>query len=192
MAEDILKGKYVRLVAVDPIEMAEASIRWGRDSEYLRYAMIEPVNQYSTRMVTNWIKKDQEVDPPGRCEFAIRSVDGDRLIGTCGLGGDFYPHGEAFVGIGLGEREQWGKGYGTDAMLVILRYAFQELNLRRVTLSVSGYNPRAIRSYEKAGFVHEGLSHNFFLRDGKRWDIVFMGILREEWQAIIQQQAEYL
>jgi RimJ/RimL family protein N-acetyltransferase len=187
----MLKGKYVRLAAVDAQEMAEASVRWGRDSEYLRYAMIEPVNQYSIRLVTNWIQKDQEVDLPGRFEFAIHSIEDDRLIGTCGLGGDFYPSGEGFVGIGLGEREQWSKGYGTDAMLVILGYAFQELNLRRVTLSVSAYNPRAIRSYEKAGFVHEGRSRNFFLRDGKRWDIVFMGILREEWQAI-KQQAEYL
>ena len=61
---------------------------------------------------------------------------------------------DAFVGLGIGETEYWNKGYGTDVMNVLLRYAFMELNLLRVTLSVFEYNPRAIRSYEKAGFRH--------------------------------------
>jgi RimJ/RimL family protein N-acetyltransferase len=68
-------------------------------------------------------------------------------------------------------------------MQVILRYAFQELNLRRVSLDTFEYNPRAIRSYEKAGFVHEGRVRKFLLREGRRWDMLFMGILREEWLA---------
>jgi RimJ/RimL family protein N-acetyltransferase len=186
MEECSLKGRLVQLSAVEPNEMAEAAVRWGRDSEYLRLSMIEPVNQFSVRMITDWIQKDQENDPPKGYDFAIRTLEDDHLVGNCGLGGDIFPHGEAFVGIGIGERELWNKGYGTDAMMVILRYAFMELNLRRVALSTSAYNPRAIRSYEKAGFVHEGRMREFFRRDGQRCDIVFMGILREEWLAISQ------
>ena len=113
--------------------------------------------------------------------MASAALEDDRLIGYIGLEGDIFPHGEAFVGIGIGERELWGKGYGTDAMKVILRYAFQELNLRRVSLDTFEYNPRAIRSYEKAGFVHEGRAEDFLYREGRRWDLIFMGILREEW-----------
>ena len=64
----------------------------------------------------------------------------------------------------------------------MLRFAFNELNLWRVTLGVYAYNPRAIRSYEKAGFRREGLVRGDCRRDGQRWDSVFMGILREEWQ----------
>jgi RimJ/RimL family protein N-acetyltransferase len=181
MDQDILRGELVRLTAVDPKEMAEESVRWGRDSEYLRLGMIEAVNQYSTRTISNWIEKSQEGDLPKRYEFAIRTLERDRLVGTCGLGGDIFPSGEAFLVVGIGERERWSKGYGTDAVMAILRYAFLELNYRRVSLSVSSYNPRAIRSYEKAGFAHEGRMRNFFLRDGAHWDIVFMGILQEEW-----------
>ena len=88
---------------------------------------------------------------------------------------------DAFVGIGIGNRNDWSKGYGSDAMKIILRFAFTELNLRRVTLNVFEYNPRAIRSYEKTGFRHEGRMRNALLRNGKRWDMFYMGILREEW-----------
>jgi RimJ/RimL family protein N-acetyltransferase len=87
------------------------------------------------------------------------------------------------VGIGIGEAEYRGKGYGTDAMQVILGFAFRELNLHRVSLSVFEYNPRAIRSYEKAGFRHEGRLRAEINRDGRRWDVLMMGILRTEWEA---------
>jgi RimJ/RimL family protein N-acetyltransferase len=58
-----------------------------------------------------------------------------------------------------------------------------EQNLRRVSLDTFEYNPRAIRSYEKAGFVYEGRARQYLLREGKRWDLIFMGILRQEWLA---------
>jgi RimJ/RimL family protein N-acetyltransferase len=64
------------------------------------------------------------------------------------------------------------------------------LNLRRITLGVFDYNPRAIRSYEKAGFTLEGHLRKALYRDGSRADIVFMGILREEWQALNGEQPE--
>ena len=92
------------------------------------------------------------------------------------------------MGIGLGEREYWGKGYGTDAMKIILRYAFTELNLRRVTLDVFEYNQRGVRSYEKAGFVVEGRERGLILREGRRWDVIYMGILREDWIKLEQQK----
>jgi RimJ/RimL family protein N-acetyltransferase len=93
-----------------------------------------------------------------------------------------WTHGDTFVGIGIGEPDYRGKGYGTDAMRVILRFAFMELNLHRVSLDVFEYNPRAIRSYEKAGFVIEGRKRRVVNRDGRRWDDIYMGILREEWE----------
>jgi RimJ/RimL family protein N-acetyltransferase len=73
-------------------------------------------------------------------------------------------------------------------MNVLLRFAFHEINLRRVTLTVFEYNPRAIRSYEKAGFYHEGRVRCLLNREGRRWDLLYMGILREEW--LSHQKAE--
>jgi RimJ/RimL family protein N-acetyltransferase len=66
-------------------------------------------------------------------------------------------------------------------MNVILRFAFDELNLYRISLNVFEYNQRAIRSYEKVGFVVEGREREFLRRAGRCWDMIFMGILREEW-----------
>jgi RimJ/RimL family protein N-acetyltransferase len=66
-------------------------------------------------------------------------------------------------------------------MRVILRYAFTEMNLQRITLGVFEYNPRAIRSYEKAGFKVEGILRQYLHREGRYWDEIMMGILREEW-----------
>ena len=88
------------------------------------------------------------------------------------------------IGIGLGAREYWGQGYGTDAMQTLLRYAFTEMNLRRLTLLVFDYNPRAIRSYEKCGFVKEGTVRGVLQREGQRWDWHYMGILKEEWESL--------
>jgi len=181
MDPKLLYGSLVHLTAGELPELAEAISRWDGDSEWWRLLASEPNNLFSAKKISEWIQKDQEKEPPAGYFFAIRTLDYDKLIGFIGLDGDAFPHGEMFVGIGIGEREFWGKGYGTDAMKVILRYAFQELNLRRVALDAFEYNPRAICSYEKVGFVHEGRAREFLYREGRRWDLIFMGILREEW-----------
>ncbi len=183
MNNDFLCGKLVRLTAQEPKEHAEFISRWDGDSGWWRLLTSEPCNQFSPRKIAEWIEKGQEKDPSRVHQFAIRTLEGNQLIGFIGLDGNTFPHGESFVGIGIGERQYWSKGYGTDAMQVILRYAFEELNLRRVALDTFEYNPRAVRSYEKAGFVHEGREREYLYRDGKRWDLIFMGILREEWLA---------
>ena len=188
MGTNLFEGKLVHLTAEEPETMAKAFTAWAANSEYLRLLDSGAARQFSAKKWKEWLEKDLEKEPPSFYGFALRTLDEQgRLIGFIGLEGNFFPHGEAFVGIGIGERQDWKNGYGTDAMQVILRYAFMELNLRRVTLNVFEYNPRAIRSYEKAGFRHEGRIRQYLNRDGQRWDILYMGILREEW---MEQQGE--
>ena len=130
-----------------------------------------------------WFEKDLvEKQKNDELFFLIRTLEEDLTIGLIGLDGIQWVRGDAWVGIGLGEREYWGEGYGTDAMGILLRYAFEELNLHRLSLSVFEYNSRAIRSYEKAGFVIEGRVRQFLNRDGRRYDMIFMGILLDEWK----------
>ncbi len=183
MGGDLFRGELVRLVAEDTQTMAEALSRWGRDTEYWRLQAAHPAHSFSVKAVKAWLDKEAEKDPPESYLFAVHRLEDDRLIGDVGFDAVYLPHGEAFVGIALGERDCWGKGYGTDAMRTILRFGFSELNLRRVSLNVFEYNPRAIRSYEKIGFKHEGRVRHFLNRDGQRWDMIYMGILREEWEA---------
>src|SRR4030065_1282088 len=139
MSKSILTGTLVHLAALEPQVLAEAINRWDRDSEFRRLLDSEPANQYSVKKLIDLIKKEKEQELRSEYTFGIQTLDGDRLIGFTDLEGDIFPHGEAFVGIGIGERDFWGKGYGTDAMKVILRFAFCELNLRRVCLDTFEY-----------------------------------------------------
>lgn len=188
MKNDLLIGKLVRLCAVNSSTDAELFSQRSHDSEYMRLLDSSVVQMWTTKQTTQFIEKEFETESQSMFAFAIRTREDNRLLGEIDLSGINWASGEAIIGIGISNREDWGKGYGTDAMKIILRFAFTELNLHRVFLNVFEYNPRAIRSYEKCGFKHEGRQRGVLHREGRRWDLIFMGILREEWQ---QQNTEY-
>jgi RimJ/RimL family protein N-acetyltransferase len=181
---DIFCGKLVRLSAFDPEEMSKTFPRWYLNSEYVRLLNSSARPMQSPKAELKWMEKDAEEMSPGSYYFSIRTLAEDKLIGELNLDVINWSGRDAFVGLGIGETEYWSKGYGTDVMNVLLRFAFIEVNLRRVTLTVFEYNPRAIRSYEKAGFRHEGRLRSLLNREGRRWDEIFMGILREEWMEL--------
>jgi len=184
MNTELFKGKLVRLVSEDVQVISDAYSRWALDSEFNRLLESQVFHLWSPKMTGKWVERELAPEKTDQYYFMIRTLEGDRLIGDIGLDGIQSAHGDTFLGIGLGEREFWGLGYGTDALRCILRFAFTELNLRRVSLDVFEYNPRALRSYEKAGFVVEGRMRGMLKREGKRWDLIFMGILRDEWERI--------
>lgn len=179
--KEIYCGKLVRLSAFDPEEMSRVFPRWYLNSEYQRLlnSSIGPLK--SQKAASKWMETELAEISPASYYFSIRTLADDKLIGDIGLDVVDWSGRDAFVGLGIGEPEYWGKGYGTDIMNILLRFAFTEVNLRRVTLTVFEYNPRAIRSYEKAGFCHEGRLRRVLNKEGRRWDILYMGILREEW-----------
>jgi RimJ/RimL family protein N-acetyltransferase len=181
--KNLFRGRLVRLTAEEPDVHAKAEVRWQRDSEFHRLADGDPANVASEKKIKEWIEKRGEEIKPERYPFSIRALEGDRLIGFIGLWVDLV-HSEGWVGIGIGEREFWGKGYGTEAMCLILQYAFTEINLQRVSLALHSYNTRALKSYEKAGFRLEGTTRADQQREGKRTDTFWMGILRNEWLQI--------
>ena len=178
---DIFTGKFVHLSACDSEEMSKAYSRWSRNSEYYRLLNSSARPMQSPKAAAKWMEEEVGEMSPASYYFAIRALDGDKLIGELGLDVVDWSGRDAFVGLGIGETEYWSKGYGTEAMNILLRFAFSEINLRRMTLTVFEYNPRAIRSYEKAGFQHEGRLRQVLNKEGKRWDMLYMGILREEW-----------
>jgi RimJ/RimL family protein N-acetyltransferase len=175
--DDLFAGRLVRLTAFNSEADAEIIARWSRDTEYHRLGDNDWAYPQSVRQARERLERDSDRS----FGFAIRTLSDDRLIGDIGVWVESWVHGEGWVGIGLGERNYWGNGYGTAAMRLMLRFAFDELNLQRVSLGVYAYNPRAIRSYEKAGFRREGVVRGDCRRDGQQWDTVFMGVLRDEW-----------
>ena len=181
---EILTGKLVRLAAFDPEEMGKAFSAWSRNSEYWRLMDAGVVRRLSARDAVKHFEKELEEPETGIYLFSARRLSDDRLIGEMALEVVNWTGRDAFVGLSIGERENWGRGYGTEMMQLLLQFAFLEVNLRRVTLTVFEYNPRAIRSYEKSGFRHEGRIRQFLNKEGRRWDMLFMGILREEWLSL--------
>jgi RimJ/RimL family protein N-acetyltransferase len=179
--KDIFRGELVRFTAEDPEMSARYEARWQRDSEFIRLADSDPVSLSSEKKIKEDTEKRFENGPkPERYPFSVRTLADDKLIGFLGLWVNLI-HSEAWVGLGIGDRDFWSKGYGTDMMKIALRYAFLELGLQRVSLGLHAYNPRALRSYEKAGFRLEGHTRKDILREGKRTDTLWMGILRDEW-----------
>jgi len=178
---DLFTGALVRLAAPDPDRDPETVAHWFGDSEFIQLMNSDPARPQTAKQVK--ADMEQRAERENAFPFAIRTLADDKLIGFVSLFTGAWVNGEGWVGIGLGERDYWGKGYGSDAMRLILRYAFQELNLARVSLEAFAHNTRAIRSYEKTGFKLEGVQRQWEGRGGQRRDVVTMGILREAWEA---------
>lgn len=115
--------------------------------------------------------------------FGIVLKEGHRLIGSCELRLGQSAHRAAEVGIGILGPENHGKGYGTEAIRLLLEYGFGALNLNRIELKVFANNPRAIRCYEKCGFQREGVLRDARWWNGRWWDVLQYGILEREWSA---------
>jgi len=116
--------------------------------------------------------------PDGR---PVESTQG-RYIGHVRLTVSSWHDRNARLSIGIYDRRFWSGGYGTEAMRLLLRYAFDDLGLHRVDLRVIDYNARAIRAYEKCGFVREGVLRESALVDGVWHDDVVMAILEREYR----------
>ena len=169
----------MRLVAPAEEDAALLS-RWTEDADYLRALDSDYARPVSTQEIAGRLNPEQR--DPNWLEFHLRTLEDDHLIGFVALHSIEWNNGSALLSIGIGEPAYRGKGYGTDALQLILRYAFAELNLHRIGLDVISDNTRAIQAYKKAGFLHEGTLRSAVLRDGRRHDRMLMGILREEWE----------
>jgi len=104
-----------------------------------------------------------------------------QMIGNSGFHNLDWRNSNAELGIVIGDKAFWDQGYGTEVMGLLLRHGFSTLNLHRIYLRVFEDNPRAIRSYEKAGFVHEARMRQAEFHDGQYHDVLFMSVLRPDW-----------
>ncbi len=176
----IFTGKLVRLAAFDPETFSQRAAVWNQNSEYQQLLDSGPARLWTPKEMKDWLEKHLDE----LYGFSIHKLDDDEMIGMVDLSGIDWVAGSAWVGIGIGNRDYWGKGYGTEAMRLILDFGFGYLNLRRISLNVFGYNQRAMHSYQKCGFKEEGRLRQWMIRSGERHDLIYMGILREEWEAV--------
>lgn len=137
----------------------------------------------SFEQVKDWLGHLNEKAKKGEGFFyAVCELGDDRFIGTVWLKDVDYWHGSAELAIFM-DRDHIGAGFGTDAQRILLRFAFMAVGLNRVWLTAYASNARAVRSYEKLGFKHEGLMRQSWRGPNGLEDSVLMAILREEWEA---------
>ena len=168
----------VRLRAITEEDLPDY-VRWLNDPEVTEFTTLES-GSITLEHEREWFRAISASECTSR-NWAIEA--GGRHIGSCALTPDPHRH-NAFVGIIIGDKSAWNKGYGTAALHEVLRIGFQEMELHRIYLDAMAENTRGIRCYEKCGFRHEGLRRRHYLKRGRWVDVVCMGILREEWEAL--------
>jgi RimJ/RimL family protein N-acetyltransferase len=184
ITEQLFQGEHICLGPIDHERDAEIESLWTHQSDYMRLTYLTPALPRSVAMVKKLyetLEKDQE-ERHNQFYFTIRMRTDDRLIGFSRLSGIEWTNGSGLVHMSIGDLADRSHSYGTQALHLVLRYAFEELNLYRLTAMVAEYNLAAQRLFEKAGFRQEVRRRLALNRDGRRWDLFHYGILREEWE----------
>lgn len=176
---NLLKGELIYLDAVTKDDLP-VYLPWANDIAFKRLADDEFFRPMTIEQQEEWYKGIYKGN--SHIPFAIRTLKDNLYIGGISAADINWQARHCMVGITIGDKNYWGKGYGTEAMRVFLRYAFMEMNMNRVGLEVISYNERAIKSYEKVGFTREATLRQTVWRDGNYYNTICMGILRDEWQ----------
>jgi RimJ/RimL family protein N-acetyltransferase len=179
----MITGERIYLRAVEPDDL-EACMRWINDPEVTRYmALLNPwpISRLAER---EWLERAARDASADERHLAICLLGSDRHIGNTGLAQINWRNRTADFGILIGEKDCWNQGYGREAALTVLRHAFRELGLRKVTLSVFAPNHRAIRCYQGCGFEIEGNLRSQQLIDGEFVDELRMAVFAPGWAPV--------
>jgi RimJ/RimL family protein N-acetyltransferase len=178
-----MDGKLVRLRGYEKSDL-DAIMKWINEEEITDLLggemLMYPVSSLAEERFI-----DAAANPSDKQKnFAIESLAERRYIGGISFNTIDWRSRHASIGIVIGDKSLWGKGYGTDAMRIMMRLAFDKMNLHRLYLDVHDYNSRAIASYEKCGFKREGVLREHHFRHGKYCDTIAMGILQSEYRGL--------
>ncbi len=181
----IVYGKRVRLRGAERGDL-EKFVTWVNDPEVTAgLTLFLPMSSVDEeKWFESALQRPQEEKP-----LVVDMKDGTewRLIGNSSFFGFDWVARSAEVGIMIGDKTVWNQGYGTEVMALLLRHGFRTLNLNRIYLRVYAENKPAIRAYEKVGFVHEGRMRQAAYKNGSYSDILYMSVLREEWDALMKE-----
>lgn len=163
----------VYLRALEPADL-DRTWKWHNDPSLYGW-LVSPFRHVSRLSEEEWLRKKMSYSQ-SEIQLAICLEEGNCHIGNIHLRNIDWISRHAETGIFIGDAEHWSKGYGEQAMRLLLRHAFNDLGLHRVWLTVFDDNQRAIRSYEKCGFVVEGKLRKHAYKQGELKDLVYMGI----------------
>jgi len=180
----LFEGRDIRFGPIDYEKDPEIESKWTHDSAFMRMYEINPARPLSAAIVKKQYEKleKQVEEDKNLYHFMIRAKEDDRLIGKAVIQWVEWTNGNAWVHLGIGSADDQRKGYGSQALSMLVRFAFAELNLFRLSARVPEYNEAAISLFSKFGFVEEVRRRQALDRDGRRWDLIVFGLLNSEWQ----------
>jgi RimJ/RimL family protein N-acetyltransferase len=169
-------GKRLYLRPISREDISQMTV-WMNDPDTTRFlSMVHPM---SLEGELKWFE-NTETNKGKNVIFAIVLKDSDEMIGVMGLHGIDHLHGIATTGSYIGKEEYRGKGYGTEAKMLVLEYAFNTLNLRKICSFVYDFNLRSKRCLEKCGYRVEGVLKKQHYRNGEYRDDVLLAIFKED------------
>jgi RimJ/RimL family protein N-acetyltransferase len=176
----MILGNGIRLTALDRADLPRF-VEWLNDPEVIEGLLIHiPMSApQEEQWFEKTLSKPLEEQP---LSIQIEKEQGWETIGNVGLFDFEWCNRSAEVGIVIGNKQAWNQGHGRKAMQLILRHGFENLNLHRIYLKVYETNPRAIRSYEHAGFKLEGRMRQAQFKNGRYVDVLMMSVLQPEWE----------
>jgi RimJ/RimL family protein N-acetyltransferase len=179
----LFEGKDIRFGPIDHEKDPEIESKWTHDSEFMRMFEIDPARPMSAAMLKKKYEKlEKEIeDDKNVFYFAIRAKTDDRLIGKAVINRIEWSNGNGWIRLGIGAGDDRRKGYGSQALAMLLRFTFAELNLYRVSATAQEYNEAGIALLKKFGFTEEVRRRQALDRDGRRWDLIVFGLLNDEW-----------
>jgi RimJ/RimL family protein N-acetyltransferase len=149
--------------------------KWVNDPEVMKYTyFFHPVSEMEQK---EWFSSLPQ--QKNKVLFGIEIIDGEKLIGTCGLSDINHICRKAELFIKISDKSSWGKGFGKEALEILLDFGFSDLNLRRIWLRVMADNERALKLYKKAGFVIEGIMKEDHYIQGEYKDVILLAYLRK-------------
>jgi len=184
MDHTLFEDELIYLANIEPEKDAEIESKWSHDVEYLRMLSADYVLPLSAMQIKKHYERiENKADESGTMfYFTIHKKADDQLIGFILISLSDWNHRTAMLQLGISDAVNRNQGYGTHALKLMLRYAFDELNLRRLLVKAPEYNQAAVHVFEKAGFMVEARRRQVIQRDGKRWDEIRLGMLQEEWK----------
>ena len=183
IATQLFEGQDIRFGPIDYEKDPEIESKWTHNAEFMRLFDFEPARPMSAAIVKKQYEKleKQIEERKNLYHFTIRTSADDRLIGKALVQRVEWTNGNCNIRLGIGSAEDQRKGYGTQALTMLVRFAFAELNMFRVTANVAEYNEGAIALAKKLGFTEEVRRRHALERDGRRWDLLVFGLLKDEW-----------
>jgi RimJ/RimL family protein N-acetyltransferase len=184
ISTQLFEGKLIRLGAIDHEKDPEVESRWTHDLSYLRTLERDagrPASPAQMKKKYEAIEKQLE-ESKNSFYFTIRSKEDDRLLGFVRLFWIEWNHATGNLQMGIGDPLERSKGYGSEALNLALRFAFDELNLYRLSAVLGEDNPGGLRFFQRFGFVEEVRRRQAVHRDGRYYDLLHLGLLADDWR----------